>query len=123
MKNLALIDQAQAAKIHKELMKDVLDQAWVIPTPYVPQYHFWWPWVKNYYGETEVGYNNIQPIVARIWIDQDLKKQIDEAHKELFNLRFRLSTRQLVNHRELPVVRKKIAQLKTIMRERELGIR
>jgi len=54
---------------------------------------------------------------------EDLAKQLEEAHEELFNLRFRLATRQLVNHRELPMVKKKIAQLKTIIRERELGIK
>ena len=54
---------------------------------------------------------------------EELKKQLEEAHQELFNLRFRLATKQLVNHRELPRARKKIAMLKTIMRERELGIR
>ena len=53
----------------------------------------------------------------------ELAKQLEEAHQELFNLRFRLVTRQLVNHREVRMVRKKIAQLKTIMTERELGIR
>ena len=53
----------------------------------------------------------------------ELKKQLEEAHQELFNLRFRLATKQLVNHREVPRVRKKIARLKTIMRGRELGIR
>jgi len=54
---------------------------------------------------------------------EELAKQLEEAHQELFNLRFRLTTKQLVNHRELPMVKKKIARLKTIMRERELGIR
>ena len=53
----------------------------------------------------------------------ELSKQLEEAHQELFNLRFRLSTRQLVNHREIPRVKRKIARLKTIIRERELGIR
>lgn len=53
----------------------------------------------------------------------ELGKQLEEAHQELFNLRFRLSTRQLVNHREVRMVKKKIAILKTIIRERELGIR
>ena len=53
----------------------------------------------------------------------ELAKQLEEAHQELFNLRFRLATKQLVNHREIPRVKKKIARLKTIMRERELGIR
>ncbi len=54
---------------------------------------------------------------------EELKKQLEEAHQELFNLRFRLSTKQLVNHRELPRVKKRIAQLKTIIKERELKIR
>ncbi len=54
---------------------------------------------------------------------EEMSKQLEEAHEELFNLRFRLSTRQLVNHRELRMVKKKIALLKTIIREKELGIR
>ena len=54
---------------------------------------------------------------------EELRKQLEEAHKELFNLRLRLSTRQLVNHRELPRVKKNIALLNTIIREKELGIR
>jgi len=54
---------------------------------------------------------------------EELAKQLEAAHQELFNLRFRLATRQLVNHREIPKVKRKIARLKTIMKERELGIR
>ncbi len=53
---------------------------------------------------------------------EELAKQLEAAYRELFDLRFRLATKQLVNHRELPRVEKKIARLKTIMRERELGI-
>ena len=55
--------------------------------------------------------------------NEDLVKQLEEAHQELFNLRLRLSTKQLVNHRELSRVKKNIARLKTILHERELGIR
>ncbi|HEY88096.1 MAG TPA: 50S ribosomal protein L29 [Dehalococcoidia bacterium] len=54
---------------------------------------------------------------------KELAKQLEEAHQELFNLRFRLATRQLVNHREIPRVKKNIARLKTIIRERKMGIR
>jgi len=54
---------------------------------------------------------------------EELEKQLEAAHQELFDLRFRLATRQLVNHREIPRVKKKIARLKTILRERELEIR
>ena len=59
----------------------------------------------------------------RAFSPEQLAKQLEEAHQELFNLRFRGATRQLVNHREIPRVKRKIARLKTIMRERELGIR
>ena len=54
---------------------------------------------------------------------EELAKQLEAAHQELFDLRFRLATKQLVNHREIWRVKKKIARLKTIIRERELGIR
>ena len=54
---------------------------------------------------------------------EELAKQLEAAHQELFNLRFRLATRQLVNHREIPRVKKNIARLKTVMKERELGIK
>jgi large subunit ribosomal protein L29 len=50
---------------------------------------------------------------------EELAKQIDESYRELFNLRFRLATRQLTNYNEIGNVRKRIARLKTIMRERE----
>ena len=53
--------------------------------------------------------------------DAELQKKLEEAHQELFNLRFKLATRQLVNHRELPKTRKRIARINTIIRERELG--
>jgi large subunit ribosomal protein L29 len=54
--------------------------------------------------------------------DEGMKKQLEEAHQELFNLRFRAATRQLANHREIPKVKKKIARLNTVINERELGI-
>ena len=53
----------------------------------------------------------------------ELEKQLEEAHKELFDLRFRLSTRQLVNHNEIRRIKKDIAKIKTVIRERELEIR
>jgi large subunit ribosomal protein L29 len=54
---------------------------------------------------------------------EELVRQLEAARKELFDLRFRLATRQLVNHREIRRVKKDIAKLQTIMKERELGIR
>jgi large subunit ribosomal protein L29 len=58
---------------------------------------------------------------VRAMSDEELAKQVEEAHRELFNLRFRLATKQLGNHREVRVVKRRIARLKTIMRERELS--
>jgi len=60
---------------------------------------------------------------VRVLSDEELLKKLEEAHEELFNLHFRLVTRQLVNHREIPRVKRKIARMKTILRERELDIR
>lgn len=54
--------------------------------------------------------------------NEELLTKLEEAHEELFNLRFRLATRQLGNHREIPNVKKRIARIKTILQERELGI-
>jgi large subunit ribosomal protein L29 len=53
--------------------------------------------------------------------NEELLTKLNEAHEELFNLRFRLTTRQLGNHREIPRVKKRIARIETILRERELG--
>jgi large subunit ribosomal protein L29 len=53
--------------------------------------------------------------------NEELLTKLKEAHEELFNLRFRLATRQLGNHREIPRVKKRIARIETILRERELG--
>lgn len=55
--------------------------------------------------------------------DAEIVTKLEEARGELFNHRFRLATRQLVNHREISKVKKRIARIETILRERELGIR
>jgi large subunit ribosomal protein L29 len=54
--------------------------------------------------------------------NEELLTKLTEAHEELFNLRFGLATRQLGNHREIPRVKKRIARIETILRERELDI-
>lgn len=60
---------------------------------------------------------------VRALSNEELLTKLEEAHEELFNLRFRLATRQLTNHCEIPKVKRKIARIKTILRERELGTR
>lgn len=51
---------------------------------------------------------------------QDLKKEFREQKKSLMNLRFRKSTMQLTDTSELSKVRKTIARIKTVIREREI---
>jgi large subunit ribosomal protein L29 len=53
----------------------------------------------------------------------ELNNQLTEFKSELFNLRFQLATGQLDNPLRIKEVRKNIARVKTIIRERELGIR
>ena len=52
---------------------------------------------------------------------EELAKQLEVAHREAFDLRFRAATKQLANNREIVRVKKEIARMKTIMREREVG--
>ncbi len=54
--------------------------------------------------------------------DEELVTKLREAKEELFNLRFQAATGQLESHGRLKAVRKDIARVYTIMRERELGI-
>ena len=54
--------------------------------------------------------------------DDELVSRLGEAKEELFNLRFQVATGQLDNNRRLHTVRKDIARIYTVMRERELGI-
>jgi large subunit ribosomal protein L29 len=55
--------------------------------------------------------------------DQDaLVQKLKEAKEELFNLRFQSATGQLESHGRLRAVRREIARIYTVMRERELGI-
>ena len=54
--------------------------------------------------------------------NDELVSKLREAKEELFNLRFQAATGQLESHGRLRAVRKEIARLYTVMRERELGI-
>jgi len=53
--------------------------------------------------------------------DRELQEKIRELKDELFNLRFQMATGQLENTMRLKEVRKSIARVKTVMRERELA--
>ncbi len=54
--------------------------------------------------------------------EEELDGKLAEAKTELFNLRFQAATGQLESHGRLRAVRKEIARIYTVKRERELGI-
>jgi large subunit ribosomal protein L29 len=58
----------------------------------------------------------------RVSTEEELHAKLAEAKAELFNLRFQGATGQLESHGRLRAVRKEIARIYTVMRERELGI-
>lgn len=60
----------------RQMTRLVLEKAPVIFLPSAYVYTGWWPWVKNYGGELRAGSERPGPIHARIWVDQDLKKQM-----------------------------------------------
>jgi large subunit ribosomal protein L29 len=58
----------------------------------------------------------------RVSTEEELQAKLAAAKEELFNLRFQGATGQLESHGRLHSVRKEIARIYTVMRERELGI-
>ncbi len=54
--------------------------------------------------------------------DDELLNRLKESKEELFNLRFQVATGQLDNNRRLQTVRRDIARIYTVMRERELAV-
>jgi len=54
---------------------------------------------------------------------EEIKNKIDETHKALFNLRFQAASGQLEDFNRVTVLRRDVARLKTILRERELAAR
>lgn len=53
--------------------------------------------------------------------DEELRKQLADLRKELVNLRFQLATKKLTNSNRLTAVKREIARVQTVLRERELA--
>jgi large subunit ribosomal protein L29 len=65
---------------------------------------------------------NKQANELRALSEQQLAEQVEQAQRELFNLRFRMATRQQTNNQEIRSVRRRIARLKTLQTEQRLGL-
>jgi large subunit ribosomal protein L29 len=70
-----------------------------------------------------VGTKELTPADLDTFEDERLLDELRRSKEELFNLRFQSATGQLDNHGRVRAVKRDIARLYTVIRERELGIR
>jgi large subunit ribosomal protein L29 len=70
-----------------------------------------------------VGTKGLAPTELDAFDESRLKEELRRAKEELFNLRFQSATGQLEGHGRLGAVKRDIARIYTVLRERELGIR
>jgi len=69
-----MVDLVEREAIFKEIGLKVLNESLSIPFGWPPKYNYWWPWIKNYYGESYYFIHN--PPYDLMWIDQDLKAEM-----------------------------------------------
>ena len=70
-----------------------------------------------------IGSKELAPSELDTFEDERLVDELKKAKEELFNLRFQSATGQLESHGRLRAVKRDIARIYTVIRERELGIR
>ena len=70
-----------------------------------------------------IGTKELQPAELDAMEDERLIEELKKSKEELFNLRFQSATGQLESHGRLRAVKRDIARIYTVIRERELGIR
>jgi large subunit ribosomal protein L29 len=70
-----------------------------------------------------IGSKELAPAELDTFEDERLVDELKKAKEELFNLRFQSATGQLESHGRLRAVKRDIARIYTVIRERELGIR
>jgi len=70
-----------------------------------------------------IGSKELAPAELDTFEDERLLDELKKAKEELFNLRFQAATGQLESHGRLRAVKRDIARIYTIIRERELGLR
>jgi large subunit ribosomal protein L29 len=70
-----------------------------------------------------IGSKELAPLELDTFEDERLLDELRRSKEELFNLRFQSATGQLDNHGRLRAIKRDIARIYTVIRERELGIR
>ena len=69
-------EEAEVARLNRELMPYLLEQAYIIATPNPYSYTFWQPWLENYRGEAFIGYYTGYVWTKWIWLNVDLKEEM-----------------------------------------------
>lgn len=75
MKAVGTADPVVQKPMLKELNVYLIDKCPYVPIPTAYSYSYAHPWVKNWYGEQNTGCYGYGPVLARIWIDRDLREQ------------------------------------------------
>ena len=70
-----------------------------------------------------IGSKELAPVELDTFEDVRLIEELKKAKEELFNLRFQSATGQLESHGRIRAVKRDIARIYTVIRERELGLR
>ena len=70
-----------------------------------------------------IGTKDLMPDELDTFADDRLLAELAKAKEELFNLRFQSATGQLESHGRIRALKRDIARINTVVRERELGIR
>ena len=73
---LAATSLEEQKRLAKEADMYAIQQQWFIRGSRTPQFNLNQPWVVGYIGETQLGNCGWGRVFARLWIDQDLKKEM-----------------------------------------------
>ncbi len=71
------IDVPEQNSLVKEMTLIFLREVPYLPRSLVVTGHYWWPWIKNYYGERSLGDSGQPlPMMGHAWLDQSMKKSM-----------------------------------------------
>ena len=70
------VDAGERDAILKQMALMVMDDVAYIPIGASGRLVYWWPWVKNFYGEAMSGGTSVGPYLEHLWIDQTLKAEM-----------------------------------------------
>jgi peptide/nickel transport system substrate-binding protein len=70
------VDAAERDAILKEMALMVMDEVAYIPIGASGRFVYWWPWVKNFYGEAMSGGTSVGPYLEHLWLDRALKAEM-----------------------------------------------